>query len=118
MLAAELAHLPAAVIVATGGEASVRAAKAATAQIPIVFTTGSDPVKAGIVESLNRPGGNATGGQPGRCRTRPKRLQLLHELLPQVSTIGALVNPKSPTASQDVIDMTAAADANGSVWRS
>jgi putative ABC transport system substrate-binding protein len=113
VLAAELVRLTATVIVATGGEASVRAAKAATAQIPIVFTTGSDPVKAGLVEALNRPGGNATGVSLVAAELDPKRLQLLHDLLPQVSTIGVLVNAKSPTVSQDVLDMKAAAAATG-----
>ncbi len=112
VLAAEFVRLPVAVIVATGGEAS-NVAKAATSQIPIVFTTGSDPVKSGLVAALNRPGGNATGVSLLASELDPKRLQLLRELLPQASTIGVLVNASGSSVPQDLNDMKAAADLNG-----
>jgi putative tryptophan/tyrosine transport system substrate-binding protein len=111
-LAAELVKIPVAVIAATGGEASGRAAKAATSQIPIVFTSGSDAVKGGLVASLNRPGGNVTGVSLLGYELDSKRLQLLHELLPRALTIGVLVNTTSP-AQPNLPDMKAAAAANG-----
>ena len=111
-LAEELVKIPVAVIAATGGEVSGRAAKAATSQIPIVFTSGSDAVKAGLVASLNRPGGNVTGVSLLGMALDAKRLQLLHELVPRASTIGVVGNPKSPALSA-LPEMKAAADANG-----
>src|SRR5215813_1522063 len=92
-MAAELVHLQPAVIYAGG---SVRAAKAATSTIPIVFTTGEDPVKAGLVDSLNRPGGNVTGVSLFYVELGAKRLEVLHELMPKAEVIGLLVNPRSP----------------------
>jgi len=112
-LAAELVKLRVAVIATTGGEASGRAAKAATSQIPIVFTTGSDPVSAGLVAALNRPGGNATGVSLLGYDLDAKRLQLLHELLPRVSTIGVLVIADNPAIPQAIKAMKAAADLIG-----
>jgi ABC-type uncharacterized transport system substrate-binding protein len=100
------------VIAATGGEISGRAAKSATSKIPIVFTSGSDAVKAGLVASLNRPGGNVTGVSLLGMALDAKRLQLLHELVPGATTIGVLANPKSP-ALADLPNMKAAAEANG-----
>ncbi len=111
VLAAELAKIPVAVIAATGGEISGRAAKAATSKIPIVFTSGSDAVKAGLVASLNRPGGNVTGVSLLGMALDAKRLQLLHELVPRATTIGVLANPKSP-ALADLPNMKAAAESN------
>lgn len=111
-LAAELAKIPVAVIAATGGEASGLAAKAATSQIPIVFTSGSDAVKGGLVASLNRPGGNVTGVSLLGYELDSKRLQLLHELVPHALTVGVLLNTKSP-AQPNLLEMKAAADANG-----
>ena len=112
-LVAELVKLPATVIAATGGEASVRAAKSVTSQIPIVFTMGTDPVKAGLVASLNRPGGNVTGVSLVGYELDAKRLQLLHELVPKATTIGVLVNAKSPSVQPALAEMNAAADLNG-----
>jgi putative tryptophan/tyrosine transport system substrate-binding protein len=112
ILAAELVKIPVAVIAATGGEASGHAAKAATSNIPIVFTAGSDAVKGGLVASLNRPGGNVTGVSLLGMALDAKRLQLLHEFVPRASTIGVLANPKSQALSA-FPEMKAAADANG-----
>jgi putative tryptophan/tyrosine transport system substrate-binding protein len=112
VLAAELVKIPVAVIAATGGEASGRAAKAATSHIPIVFTSGSDAVKGGLVASLNRPGGNVTGVSLLGYELDSKRLQLLRDLVPHALTVGVLLNSKSP-AQPNLAEMKAAADANG-----
>ena len=113
LLAAELVKIPVAVIAATGGEASARAAKAASSQIPIVFTLGSDAVKAGLIASLNRPGGNVTGVSLLGYELDSKRLQLLRELLPRSSTIGVLMDANNPVITATLPQMKAAADANG-----
>jgi putative ABC transport system substrate-binding protein len=81
------------VLTTTGGEPSAFAAKAATSTIPIVFTTGGDPVKLGLVASYSRPGGNATGVRLLTNPAEPKRLGLLRELVPQATTIGFLLSP-------------------------
>jgi putative ABC transport system substrate-binding protein len=86
----------------------VRAAKAATTTIPIVFIIGGDPVKLGLVASLNRPGGNVTGVSGMSNELGPKRLGLLRELLPNAARIAALVNPSNPNAESDVDDLLAA----------
>jgi putative ABC transport system substrate-binding protein len=112
-LAAELAKIPTAVIAATGGEAVARAARAATSQIPIVFTSSSDVVKGGLVASLNRPGGNVTGVSLLGYELDSKRLQLLRELLPQRSTIGVLMDANNPVITATLSQMKTAADANG-----
>jgi putative tryptophan/tyrosine transport system substrate-binding protein len=96
------------VLVATGGPTSAVAAKQATSTIPIVFVTG-DPVKAGLVESFNRPGGNATGSVVVTPEMEPKRLSLLHELVPHVPLIGALLNPNSPDAARQLPELEQAA---------
>jgi putative tryptophan/tyrosine transport system substrate-binding protein len=92
-MAAELVQRQPAAIYAGG---SVRAAKAATSTIPIVFTTGEDPVKAGLVASLNRPGGNVTGVSLFYVELGAKRLEVLRELVPNAEVIGLLINPRSP----------------------
>src|SRR5262249_26466150 len=92
-MAAELVRRPRTALTATGGEPAALAARAATSTIPIVFSVGGDPVKHGLVASYNRPGGNATGVSLLTNPVEPKRIGLLHELVPQVSTIGFLLNP-------------------------
>jgi len=108
-LAADLVRLQVAVIAAVGGEPSPLAAKAATATIPIVFSIGGDPVRLGLVASLNRPGGNITGVNFFQSDLGAKRLGLLHELLPKASVIGMLVNPTFGDAETHVRDAKEAA---------
>jgi putative ABC transport system substrate-binding protein len=110
ILAAGLVKIPAAVIVATGGEVVARAAKMATSNIPIVFTASADAIKVGLVASLNRPGGNITGVSLLSYELDAKRLQLLRELLPHASTIGLLVNANNPSIMATVPNMNAAAE--------
>lgn len=101
------------VIFANGGSAPALAAKALTSAIPIVFETGGDPVKAGLVESLNRPGGNLTGVSWSASALSAKRLDLLHQLVPSASVIGLVVNPNYPEASLQVRDLKSAASVLG-----
>jgi putative tryptophan/tyrosine transport system substrate-binding protein len=97
-LAVDLVRRRVAVIATLGGPAPVRAAKAASATTPIVFETGGDPVSAGLVASLNRPGGNATGVAILSPELEPKRLGLLHDLLPKATRFAALMNPSTASA--------------------
>jgi putative tryptophan/tyrosine transport system substrate-binding protein len=95
-LAAELVRRQVAVIVAAGGTPAAMVAKTVTTTIPIVFGVAVDPVEAGLVASLNRPGGNLTGVTNLNVEVGPKRLELVHELLPTATIIAVLVNPTSP----------------------
>jgi putative tryptophan/tyrosine transport system substrate-binding protein len=107
--AAELVRRQVSVIATTGGPQPARAALAATSTIPIVFTSGSDPVKDGLVKSLNRPGGNATGSHVFTASLGPKRLELLRELVPKADTVGFLINPSSDIADIQVKEVVEAA---------
>ena len=106
-----------AVIAATGSANSAQAANAATASTPIVFANGGDPVKLGLVRSLNRPGGNATGVTYFLSTLGPKRLELLREVVPTAAVIGLLVNPTNPVTESDMRDMQAAAGTIGKQLR-
>jgi putative ABC transport system substrate-binding protein len=111
-LAAELVHRQVAVILAVGGVPPTQAAKAATSTIPIVFIIGGDPVKLGLVATLNQPGGNVTGVTILSGALTAKRLELLRELHPQAS-VACLVNPSSPEAESQLTDIREAARTTG-----
>jgi putative tryptophan/tyrosine transport system substrate-binding protein len=112
-LAADLVRNAVAVIVASGGDVAPRAAKGATTTIPITFTSGGDPVAAGLVKSLNRPDGNATGVSVFASQLGSKRMQLVRDLNPEAKVVGFLVNPGNPNAPHEIGDMTSAANALG-----
>jgi putative ABC transport system substrate-binding protein len=99
-LAADLVRRQVTVIVTAGSTPAALAAKAATSTIPIVFYVGIDPVTAGLVAGLAQPGGNITGVTTLNAEVVPKRLQLLHELIPTATTIALLINPTSPTLAE------------------
>jgi putative ABC transport system substrate-binding protein len=107
-LAADLVGLRVAAIVATAGTPTIRAAKAATATIPIVFVIGSDPVNFGLVASLNRPGGNVTGITLAGAQTVAKRLGLLVELVPTAAVVGVLANPNNPITKEQLAELQTA----------
>jgi len=108
-LAAELVRVPAAVLVASGGDPAISAAKAATTTIPIVATIGNDPVETGLVQSLNRPGGNLTGVSVFAVQLVAKRLELAHELVPKSAVVGFLANPGNPNSKIDTAEIDQAA---------
>ena len=108
-LAAELVGRHVALIVAQGGDPSVLAAKSVTSTIPIVFTSSSDPVKLGLVASLNRPGGNATGFWLYTSLLGTKRFEMMRQLFPASTLIAILVNPNNPNAQIDIPDLQDAA---------
>jgi len=108
-LAAELVNRRVNVLVGVGGDASARAAGAATSTIPVVFGMGGDPIKSGLVESFNRPGRNATGFVILSNDLEPKRLGLLKELVPEVSYFGAMLNPNFPPAAGQLRDIEVSA---------
>ena len=112
-LAAELVERSVTLIFATGNANAARAAKAATATIPIVFSNGGDPVMLGLVAGMNRPGGNVTGVSYYTAALVTKRLGLLRELLPQIGTIGFLTNPTNLVSDAATRDAQAAARSIG-----
>jgi putative ABC transport system substrate-binding protein len=112
-LAADLARRKVKVIAGLDSTVAVRAAKAATTTIPIVFDIGGDPVSNRLVESLGHPGGNVTGVTAMSNALGPKRLGLLHDLLPSATTVALLVNPTNPNAEPDAKDLQGAAPTLG-----
>ncbi len=112
-LAAELVNMNVDVIATTGGLVSARAAKTATSTIPILFIAGFDPVKLGLVGSINKPGGNATGFSVYTTELLKKRLEVLRELVSGANKIGMLLNPNTVIAPKETEDMIAATTALG-----
>jgi putative ABC transport system substrate-binding protein len=112
-LAGDLVRQQVSVIASVGGIPSALAAQAATSTIPTVFLVGVDPVEAGLVASLNRPGGNLTGIATLNVELGPKRLELLHELVPKAKDIALLVNPTNPNAEIQTRDLQTAATSLG-----
>jgi putative tryptophan/tyrosine transport system substrate-binding protein len=109
-LAADLVGRQVAAIFAVGGPAPALAAKHATSTIPIVFISAGDPIRAGLVASLNRPGGNVTGVSLIGSALEAKRLEILHQLVPKAELIGVLVNPTYPDAERQRRELQDAAD--------
>ncbi len=116
VLAADLVSRRVAVIATSGGHAPAFAAKAVTATIPIVFSVGEDPVQSGLVTSLNRPGNNITGVFFFNAVLGSKRLELIHELVPDASVIALLAGANNPLADSYVSEVEAATRASG--WNS
>jgi putative tryptophan/tyrosine transport system substrate-binding protein len=112
-LAAELTGLRVALLFAAGGPPSALAAKAATSTIPIVFSAASDPVRLGLVASLNRPGGNITGMSTLTTSLGAKGVELLKELVPKATVIAYLVNPSNPSGELEIKEAQAVANALG-----
>jgi len=112
-LAADLAGRKVAAIFAEGGSASGRAAKRATSTIPIVFVNGDDPIRSGLVSSINRPEGNVTGASLYTAALGPKKLELLRELVRRSGTFGVLMNRGNPTAEREADTVAIAAKALG-----
>jgi putative ABC transport system substrate-binding protein len=112
-LATDLVERQVTVIVAPGGAPAALAAKAATTTIPIVFEMGADPIAVGLVDSLNRPTGNATGVTSLSVEVTPKRLEFLHELIPTADLFAVLINPTSPTAESQSRNLQTFARARG-----
>jgi putative ABC transport system substrate-binding protein len=112
-LAADLVRRKVSVIVAAGGDPAAQAAKTATAAIPIVFVTGTDPVNAGLVTSFNRPNGNLTGVHVFLVGLGAKRLGLLHDVVPKASLIAVLANPNLAPAGSELRDVQEAAGSLG-----
>ena len=111
--AAELVGRGVAVIILVGGGPTTAAAKTATGTIPIVFISGDDPVKSGAVAALNRPGGNVTGVSLLTVAMEAKRLQLLHELVPNVGVVAIIVNPNNPQSDEQLQELQDAGHALG-----
>jgi putative ABC transport system substrate-binding protein len=112
-LFADLVRRQVAVIVSEAGQAGATAAKAATTTIPVVFQGGFDPVEIGLVASLSRPGGNLTGVTSLNLELGPKRLEVMHELIPAAKVLALLINPDAPTAVSQSREMQTAAGALG-----
>jgi len=112
-LAADLVSVPVKVIVPFAGETPALAAKAATSAIPIVFIVSGDPVQSGLVANLNRPGANLTGVTTLNIEVGPKRLEILHELLPQSTLMGVLLNPQQAGSEGQLRQLSEAADKFG-----
>ena len=112
-LAGDLVRLGASVLMSGGAPSAPAALKALTTSLPIVFVTGGDPVAAGLVASLDRPGGNLTGVNVMNTELSAKRVQLLHEMKPSAGVIAALVNPYNPNAESQLREFQTAADTVG-----
>jgi len=112
-LISDLVQHRASVIVATGGSSTAIAARSVTTNVPVVFVMGGDPVKLGLVKSLNNPGGNLTGVSLLSNGLLAKQIAILHEAIAQNTTIGFLVRPANPNAESDTKDVVSAAEALG-----